>query len=196
LPRWRGAAPIQAAILSGDRETGVCLMAMTAGLDCGPVYASESTPIGARETAGELQERLAGLGAALLVRHLPGILAGSAEAAPQDEARATVAPKVRTADAELHWRRPAVELLRAVRAYNSAPGAWFMLGDERVKCWSARGVDGVDEPAGTVVAAGAAGIVVACGDGAVALESLQRPGRRPVTAVEFSSRQDLVGRRL
>jgi len=196
LPRWRGAAPIQAAILAGDRETGVCLMAMTAGLDCGPVYTARSTPIGSRETAGELQDRLAAIGGALLVRELPAILAGNAVAAPQDETRATAAPKIRTADAELDWRRPAADLLRAVRAYNPAPGAWFMLGDERVKCWSARGVDGVDEAAGTVAAAGAAGIVVACGEGAVALESLQRPGRRPVTAAEFASGQDLAGRRL
>ena len=196
LPRWRGAAPIQAAILAGDDETGVCLMQMTAGLDCGPVYASDTIPIGKAETAGELHDRLAAAGASLLTRHLMDIVDGEMRAVAQDEASATYAPKIRSADAALDWRRPATELERSVRAYNPVPGAHFLFNDERIKCWSAR-VDGDnDAPAGTIVAADGDGIVVACGEGSLALLSLQRPGKRPVSAREFSAQLELIGQRL
>ncbi|MDH3806456.1 MAG: methionyl-tRNA formyltransferase, partial [Gammaproteobacteria bacterium] len=127
LPRWRGAAPIQAAILAGDAETGVCLMSMVAGLDCGPVYASTAVSIGDNETAGELHERLASLGAGLLVRHLGAIVDGELSPKQQIEAQATYAPKIRTSDAAIDWQRRADELERLVRAYNPVPGAWFML---------------------------------------------------------------------
>ena len=196
LPRWRGAAPVQAAILAGDRETGVCLMQMTAGLDAGPVYACEATPITDTDTAGELGERLAEMGGRLLVRHLDAIVRGRMRARPQDEALATQAPKVRNADARLDWREPADALARTVRAYNPAPGAWFMLDDERIKCWSASPMAAGAGPAGTVIGAAADGVIVACGSGALRLVSLQRPGRRPVTAREFASQVDLAGRRL
>ena len=195
LPRWRGAAPIQAAILAGDEQTGVCLMAMEAGLDTGPVFACESTAIGERETAGELHDRLARTGGELLVRHLEAVVAGHLVAEPQDDALATYAPKIRPAEAQLDWQRDAAELARSVRAYNPVPGAWFMLGDERVKCWQARPVAG-SGPAGSVIAAGSDGIDVACGRDALRLERLQRPGKRPVTATEFATQFDLAGRQL
>ena len=195
LPRWRGAAPIQAAILAGDEQTGVCLMAMEAGLDTGPVFACESTDIGERETAGELHDRLAHAGGELLVRHLEDIVAGRLVARPQDDALATYAPKIRPAEAQLDWQRDAVELARRVRAYNPVPGAWFMLGDERVKCWQAHPVAG-SGPAGSVLAAGSDGVDVACARGVLRLERLQRPGKRPVTAVEFAAQVDLAGRQL
>jgi len=196
LPRWRGASPIQTAILAGDRETGVCLMQMTAGLDAGAVYACEATPIAETDTAGELGERLAAIGGRLLVRHLDAIAAGDLEPRPQEEALVTHAPKVRNADARLDWQQPADVLARAVRAYNPAPGAWFMLDNERIKCWSASPMAEGGGPAGTVIGAAAVGVVVACGKGALRLVSLQRPGRRPVTAREFAAQVDLAGRRL
>ena len=195
LPRWRGAAPIQAAILAGDEQTGVCLMQMEAGLDTGPVFACEPVAIGERETAGELHDRLAAAGGGLLVTHLDAILAGSLEAKPQDDALATYAPKIRPADAQLDWQQDAAELERMVRAYSPVPGAWFMAGDERTKCWQARQVDG-DAAPGTVLAAGPGGIVVACGQGALSLERLQRPGKRAVSAGEYAAQVELAGRRL
>jgi methionyl-tRNA formyltransferase len=195
LPRWRGAAPIQAAILAGDEQTGVCLMQMEAGLDTGPVFACEPIAIGEREDAGQLHDRLAAAGGALLVRYLDDILAGRLGAKPQDDALATYAPKVRPADAQLDWECAAEDLARRVRAYNPVPGAWFMAGDERTKCWQATLVDGVGRP-GTVLAAGSDGIDVACGEGALRLERLQRPGKRPVSAAEYTAQVDLAGQRL
>ncbi len=196
LPRWRGAAPIQAAILAGDKETGVCLMAMTAGLDCGPVYACKAVTIGENETAGELHDRLADLGSALLVRHFAEIVDGRLEAVDQDDSLATQAPKIKNADAGLDWQIPAGDLARAIRAFNPVPGAWFMIDNERVKCWQATAIAGLDAPAGLVVTAGADGIAVSCGDGALRLETLQRPGKRRITAREFAAQVDLVGRQL
>lgn len=196
LPRWRGAAPIQAAMLAGDTETGVCLMSMTAGLDCGPVFVCESTAIGSQESAGDLHDRLAAAGGALLAKHLREILDGALEATKQDEDRATYAPKIKNSDAALDWQRPAAELVRAVRAYNPVPGAWFMLGDERIKCWAAEAGASVEDPPGTILGAGGDGVIVACGDGVLRMLRLQRPGKRPVTAAEFAGQVDLDGKRL
>ena len=196
LPRWRGAAPIQAALLAGDKKTGVCLMSMEAGLDTGPVYSSDAITINDGETAGELHDRLAKLGGRALAQHVKEIAAGKLAAIAQDDSRATYAGKVATADAAIDWRRAAPEIERQVRAFNPVPGAWFMHGDERIKCWRAQAVAGVDAPPGTVVAATQAGIVVACGDGALSIESLQRPGKRSVTAGEFANQVDLTGQHL
>lgn len=195
LPRWRGAAPIQAAILAGDKQSGVCLMSMEVGLDTGPVYLREELPIGERDTAGELHDRLAATGAHLLVENINAIVNGELMAVAQEETLASHAPKITTADAVMTWSRPAKELDRVIRAYNPVPGAWFMLGDERIKCWQAQPCDAIDAPAGTVMAADADGIVVACGDGALRIELLQRPGKRAVTAGEFATQTDLIGKR-
>lgn len=194
LPRWRGAAPIQAAILAGDREAGVSLMEMTSGLDCGPVYVTSSVEIAADETAGRLHDRLAALGAELLVKHLGDIVAGRIDAREQDESRATYAPKIDKRDARLDWRLSAGELERRVRAYNPLPGAWFELGGMRVKCWRATLADAGDAGPGQVLLNGKGGFVVACGEGALRLESVQRPGRRPVTGAEFLASVDVVGK--
>lgn len=196
LPRWRGAAPIQAAILAGDKETGVSLMAMTAGLDCGPVYVSKALAIAADATAGQLHDRLAVAGGELLTEHLDALLGGELRAVPQDDRGATYAPKIATADARLDWQRPAEELARAVRAYNPLPGAYFMLDDERIKCWAADSVAAVAAEPGLVTAAGPGGIVVACGRGGLCMRALQRPGKRPVSAAELSAQQEFRGRRL
>ena len=196
LPRWRGAAPIQAVILAGDERSGVCLMAMEAGLDTGAVFACDAFAIGKHETAGELHDRLADAGGALLVRHLEAIVEGSLTGTPQQDELATYAPKIRSADAELDWQQPASDLERKVRAYNPVPGAWFMLGAERVKCWQARCAAGTQAPPGVVLAAGPNGIDVSCGDGVLKLESLQRPGKRSVTSAELATQIDLNGRQL
>jgi methionyl-tRNA formyltransferase len=171
-------------------------MAMEAGLDSGPVYASETIPIGEHETAGELHDRLASAGAALLLRHLGNIVDGTLVATQQDEGLASYAAKISTADAVIDWRQSAADVDRKVRAYNPVPGAWFMLADERIKCWRSQSAAGVDAPPGTVVVAGQDDIVVACGEGALRLETLQRPGKRAVTAREFATQVDLVGRQL
>ena len=197
LPRWRGASPIQAAILAGDEEAGVSLMAMTAGLDCGPVYIEEAVAIGAEETAGELHDRLAALGGELLVRHFDAIVSDALDAVEQDDSRATYAGKISKQDARLDWQEPAEALHRRVRAYNPVPGAFFLLDDTPIKCWRAGVVVGAPgTAAGEVVSAGRDGIVVACGRDALRLDSLQRPGKRPVTAGEFSSAVAMTGRRL
>ena len=196
LPRWRGAAPIQHAILAGDAETGVCLMHMDAGLDTGPVYAFETTSIGDEETAGELYDRLARLGADLLVDKLGAILRGDLEARPQDEAGANYAGKIHRQDAGLDWTRPAAEIARAVRAYNPVPGAWFEFDGESIKCWHARALEDGERPPGVVLDAGKDGVDVACGEGVLRLLEVQRPGRRRVTAAEFAAQANLVGKRL
>lgn len=197
LPRWRGASPIQAAILAGDEEAGVSLMAMTAGLDCGPVYIEEAVAIGAEETAGELHDRLAALGGELLVRHFDAIVSDALDAVEQDDSRATYAGKISKQDARLDWQEPAEALHRRVRAYNPVPGAFFLLDDTPIKCWRAGVVVGAPgTAAGEVVSAGRDGIVVACGRDALRLDSLQRPGKRSVTAGEFAAAVAMTGRRL
>ena len=196
LPRWRGAAPIQAAILNGDRETGISLMSMTAGLDCGPVYASESIDIDEEATAGELHDRLAELGGRLLVRCLPAILDGALEATEQEESLAIYAPKIDKRDAIIDWRCSSKELHRLVRAYNPVPGAWFEFGGERIKCWEARRNDNLAGNPGEVVCADRSGLLVACGEGALELLSVQRPGKRRVSGAELSGSLAMSGRML
>jgi methionyl-tRNA formyltransferase len=194
LPRWRGAAPVQAAILHGDRETGISLMHMDKGLDTGPVYVRQALAIGTAETAELLHERLAELGGNLLVRFLPQILNGSLEAVPQDDREATYAGKIDRMAARLDWRLPATDLERRVRAYNPRPGAWFVLDDRIVKCWRAEVPARLgDSPLiagrpGTVLAAGRDGIDVACGEGVIRLLELQHAGKGRVTAHEFAGR--------
>jgi methionyl-tRNA formyltransferase len=195
LPRWRGAAPIQAAILAGDDRTGISLMRMTAGLDCGPVFHVADLAIGAGETAGELHDRLAALGATALIERLDDIVAGRLEAVDQDDSLATYAPKIDKRDAEIDWRLPAVEIARRVRAYNPFPGTFTHHGESRLKIWRAAPVDGSGDP-GEVLQFDADAIVVACGEGALRLDELQLPGRRRAPTHEFVGQTDLSGRRL
>ena len=197
LPRWRGAAPVQAAILNGDEQTGISLMSMTAGLDCGPVYATEALDIGATETAGELHDRLADLGGRLLLRYFEDILGGSLAAVAQDESQADYAPKIQTHDARIDWSRSAQAIQRVVRAPITrfrAPGS--NLDGQRIKCWGASLVDATDAAPGTVLSADKNGVVVACGEGALSLDSLQRPGKGRVTGGEFAAAVDLTNLQL
>jgi methionyl-tRNA formyltransferase len=196
LPRWRGAAPIQQAILNGDKETGICLMQMEAGLDTGPVYASASIDIGTDETAGELHDRLAILGGELLVDTLPAVLQGALEPVVQDDEAASYAAKIRKHDAVIDWSAPADEIHRKIRAYNPVPGAAFDFGGERIKCWKADVLDDVEGPGGVVLQAGKEGIDVTCGRGALRLLEVQRPGRRRISAAEFAAQTSLSGKRL
>jgi len=194
LPRWRGAAPIQAALLAGDPRTGISLMQMEAGLDTGPVYAAAEITIGDGETAGELHDRLAVLGGRLLVDRLDDVLDDRLEAVAQDDSRATYAGKISRDDARLDWRRPAAELERQVRAYNPVPGAWFEAFGENVKCWQARVLDDARTPSGnarpgSVLGAGRDGIQVACGTGALCLTSVQRPGKGRITGGEWAAQR-------
>jgi methionyl-tRNA formyltransferase len=202
LPRWRGAAPIQAAILAGDKSSGISLMSMTAGLDCGPVYLSAPLGIADDETAGSLHDRLATLGGDLLAANLDDILEKRIAPVAQDEAETCYASKVQKQDAQLDWSRSADELQRMVRAYNPVPGAFFFAspgdakdGDPlRIKCWRAARVPGAEARPGTVLSSDHQGVVVACGSDALSLLELQLPGKRRIAAREFSDQLDLAGR--
>jgi len=181
LPRWRGAAPIQRAILAGDATTGVSIMQMEAGLDTGPVLLEKPLAIEPRATTGTLTASLAGLGAEAIVEALARL--GELPAVPQDESRATYAAKVRKAEARIDWTRPASEIDRLVLAFNPAPGAEAQLGGLRIKIWSAEPVAGAGHP-GTWLSRGP-DVVVACGEGALRLLEIQRPGARRMAAGAF-----------
>ncbi len=184
LPRWRGAAPVQHAILAGDTETGISLMQMDAGLDTGPVLARAATPIQTDDTTASLQLRLADIGAAALLELLPRL--GRLEAESQDENRASYAPKIHKQHCQLDWQRPAVELARAVRAYSPAPGAGAELNGIACKLWRASVPETATQAIpGTVIAAGKAGIDVATGNGVLRIQQLQVPGGRPLSAAQF-----------
>jgi methionyl-tRNA formyltransferase len=189
LPRWRGAAPIQRAILAGDAESGVCIMQMDAGLDTGPVLRSGRLPIAPGETAGSLHDKLAGLGARLIVEVLAGLDGLPGAPAPQPGDGATYAAKIEKAEAQLDWRSSAAQIERQVRAFNPFPGAVATLDGAPVKIWRAvplpfetRGT-----PPGIVISAGADGIAVACGEGALRIEELQKAGGRRLSAAQFLS---------
>ncbi len=185
LPRWRGAAPIQRALLAGDPVTGISIMQMEAGLDTGPVLLAESTPIGDQDTAGTLHERLAAMGARLITDALDRLERGELQARRQDDALATYAPKLAKTEARIDWRSPAMELHRRVRAFNPFPGCSSRLHEIEIKIWRATPLEGRTGSPGEVLNADASGVVVACGQGALALTELQRPGARRLSAAEF-----------
>ncbi|MEM9709969.1 MAG: methionyl-tRNA formyltransferase [Pseudomonadota bacterium] len=178
LPRWRGAAPIHRAVMAGDLETGISIMAMEAGLDTGPVYARHTTPIGPEDTTGDLHDRLAAVGGEAMVAVLADL--DGLTPTPQPETGVTYAEKIDKAEARIAWTRPADEIDRLIRGLSPFPGAWFMLGDERVKVLRSRRVAGEGTP-GEVLG----GTTIAGGDGAVELTELQRAGKRPAPAAEF-----------
>jgi methionyl-tRNA formyltransferase len=196
LPRWRGAAPIQAAVLGGDARTGVALMRLEEGLDTGPVAATRVVTIGAAESAGELHDRLAVLGAALLAETLEAVLDGSAVFVPQAAGGVTYAPKISKADAALRWQESAVALERRIRAYDPWPVAETRLDGTQLRCWRAvvLASAGGDKAPGSVLAAGDAGIDVQTGAGVLRLTSVQLAGRQRLDAGDFARGRNLAGK--
>ena len=184
LPRWRGAAPIHRAIEAGDAETGITIMQMDEGLDTGPMLMKRALPIGPADTTGSLHDRLAALGAQMIVDALRLLPASGLAATPQPADGATYAAKIGKAEAAIDWQRPAVALERAVRAFDPFPGAVASLRQMPVKVWRAEVVCGRGEP-GTVLAADAEGVVVACGEAALRLVELQKSGSRRLPVGEF-----------
>ena len=195
LPRWRGAAPIQRAIEAGDAETGVCLMQMEAGLDTGPVLLSQSTPIHAEETGGQLHDRLAELGAQVLGDGLGLLRAGvSPTPRPQPEAGVTYAHKLEKEEARLDWSQSADLLARKVRAFEPWPVAEAVVAGERLRIHGGIAID-LNHHAvpGTVLAASRQGIDIACAQGALRLRVVQRDGGKAITAADYlNARRDLV----
>jgi methionyl-tRNA formyltransferase len=196
LPRWRGAAPIQRAILAGDAETGVCLMQMEAGLDTGPVLLSETTPIRDDDTGGSLHDRLAETGAHVLGKGLRRIIAGETlRTTPQSEAGTTYAHKLDKAEAKLDVSRPAIELERKVRAFDPWPVAEAEVAGEHIRVWSALAMPSPQPPApnpGAIVTASKHGIDITCGEGVLRILKLQRAGGRVIDASDYvNARADL-----
>jgi methionyl-tRNA formyltransferase len=185
LPRWRGAAPIQRAIEAGDTETGVTIMRMEEGLDTGSILARRETPITSRDTAGVLHDRLAVIGAELMVETLACLESGELEAERQDDALATYAPKISPDDAVVDWRRSAPEIERLVRAMNPWPVARTGHAGQTIRIWHTRVVPGDDGAPGEILRAGREGVDVACGVGVLRLTELQRQGGRRMTVAEF-----------
>ncbi|WP_029010960.1 methionyl-tRNA formyltransferase [Azospirillum halopraeferens] len=181
LPRWRGAAPIQRAILDGDGETGITIMQMDAGLDTGAMLLKGSVPITAGTTAASLHDALAALGARLIVEALDGLAHGRLTAQPQPEEGVTYAAKLTRDDGRLDWRRDAAFIDRQVRALTPWPGCWFEATGERIKVLAVEPAAGSGAP-GTVLDEA---MTVACGSGAVRLTRVQRPGKAPVDGAAF-----------
>lgn len=184
LPRWRGAAPIQRAILAGDHETGITIMQMDAGLDTGEMLSKHAIPIEEGDTAQTLHDKLAALGGTAIVEALNALQQDQLVPEAQDSAQATYAAKLTKEEGLINWTKPALEIARAVRAYNPFPGAHTAWQGESLKLWMAQAIDATGEP-GVVLAAGKTGIVVACGQGALCITELQRAGGKRLAAAQF-----------
>ena len=204
LPRWRGAAPIQRALLAGDRETGITIMQMDSGLDTGPILLQRRIAVTTDHTAGSLQEELAALGAAVLIEALQGLGAGTLAPRAQAGQRATYAPKIEKTEARIDWRADAMQIERQVRAFNPWPVAETVLGGEQLRIFAAHvvPVGNVSSKVsrscdpGVIVAENEESLIVRCGQGDLALTEVQRPGRRPVSARDYAQGLSLVGRQL
>lgn len=193
LPRWRGAAPIQRALLAGDRETGITLIRMDQGLDTGPIIARHAVPIAARETAGSLHDKLAAVGARAIVGALSELQRdGRLPAEAQPEEGATYAAKLAPAETVIDWGASADAIDRNVRALDPAPGAQTTLAGAALKIWEASPLPGRFGAPGVVAKAEAAGIVVACGEGALNVTRLQRAGGKRMPAATFLAGHDLA----
>ncbi len=185
LPRWRGAAPIQRAILAGDRETGITIMQMDQGLDTGAMLLQRSIPIAPDDTAQTLHDKLALIGARCIVEALPLLQQGRLAATAQDETTASYAPKLEKTEAEIDWRLDAEQINRAVRAFNPHPGAHSRMHGTPLKIWQAEVAASAAGNPGEVVAAGREGITVVCGNGTLLLKMVQKPGGKKMNAGEF-----------
>lgn len=204
LPRWRGAAPIQRALLAGDSETGVTIMQMDTGLDTGPILLQRRIAITTDHTGGSLQDELAALGAAVLIEALQGLGAGTLAPRAQPAHGATYAPKIEKTEARIDWKVEARQIERQVRAFNPWPVAETALGGEQLRIFAAHAVpvDNVSvklpticDP-GVIIAVNEKSLIVRCGQGNLALTEVQRPGRRPVSARDYAQGLSLVGRQL
>ncbi len=185
LPRWRGAAPIQRAIVAGDRETGISIMRMDAGLDTGPVYLTHAVPIEPEDTAGSLHDRLAALGGRCIVEALAALEAGQMRAVPQAREGVTYAYKIEKIEALVDWSRPAAQIERQVRAFNPLPTASTRLRGQTLRIWRARAVGQESSVPGRVIDVTDSGILVGCGSGVLLIEELQRPGSKRLSAADF-----------
>jgi len=197
LPRHRGAAPIAAAILAGDRQTGVTLMQMDEGMDTGPVLAQEAVALSGRERQGELAGRLAKVAAGLLRRTLPAWLAGEVAPQPQDETQATTSRILHREDGEIDWARPAQEIERMVRAYDPWPGAYTFLRGHRLHIRQARVLPGESLFSAGTILPESGRLIVATGEGLLILEEVQLEGKRPLPTDEFlRGQRELAGGKL
>jgi methionyl-tRNA formyltransferase len=185
LPRWRGAAPIQRAILAGDRETGISIMRMEQGLDTGPVYLTRTIEILPDDSAGSLHDRLAALGARCIVEALPQIVDGTLAPVPQPREGVTYARKITKAEAAIDWKCDSLEVDRRVRAFNPFPGAFSLLRNESVKIWHGFASALGQGAPGKILDCGPDGIDVACGKGVLRITELQKAGGRRLSAAEF-----------
>ena len=194
LPRWRGAAPIVRAILAGDPSSGISIMRMDEGLDTGPVIGMRAQPIARRDTAASLHDTLAELGASMIVDTLRTLRRdGRLQTTPQSAQGVTYAPKVTRAEATIDWRDSATSIEQRVRAFDPFPGAQTRLNGVVMKIWSAEVVSGRFGEPGRVVRAGADGVVVACGEGALRIRELQQPGARRLSASAFAAGHAIPG---
>jgi methionyl-tRNA formyltransferase len=198
LPRWRGAAPIQRALLAGDAQTGITLMRMVAALDSGPILLQRSIGIGATDTSGRLHDELAELGAQTLLEGLDALAERGLRATAQPQDGVSYAAKINKSEAAIDWQRSAIEIDRQVRAFNPWPIAETRFEQSQLRILAARIEEGVGVPAtpGTMVAVREDAIVVQCGAGRLALTRVQRPGRRAVLARDFAGSRALLGQRL
>lgn len=200
LPRWRGAAPIQRAVLAGDRETGVTIMRMNAGLDTGPILLQETVPLTDADTAGSLHKSLSERGARVLLEALAGLEAGTLQSLPQPTQGVTYAAKIEKSEAAIDWTRSAAEIARQVRAFNLWPIADTQLDGEQLRIHAAsialEGPAAGHAAPGTITVTASDDVVVACGTGALRLVEVQRPGKRAISARDWAHTFDLAGRRL
>jgi methionyl-tRNA formyltransferase len=197
LPRWRGAAPIQRAILAGDAETGVTIMQLDAGLDTGPMLLERVRPIGSQDTAGDLHDALSELGAAALLEALDGLAAGTLKPRAQPAAGVSYAPKIEKSEAPIDWSVSAIHLDRKIRAFNPWPVAETRFAGESLRVLQARIAEpiGAHDAPGTLLGIADDGLRVACGEGVLAVRELQRAGKRPVSARDFANAVRLAGLR-
>jgi len=202
LPRWRGAAPIQRAVLAGDQETGITIMRMSAGLDTGPILLQETVPIAPADTAGSLHDSLSQLGARALLRALEGVESGTLASQPQPTEGVTYAAKIDKSEAAIDWTCSAAEIARKVRAFHPWPIADTQLDGEQLRIHKAAPARQSELPGGEAPMPGTLAVtrdgevLVACGAGALTLIEVQRPGRRPISGADWAKTAHLAGRRL
>lgn len=203
LPRWRGAAPIERAILAGDSSTGVTIMQLDAGLDTGPILLQRRVEISRSHTGGSLRRELAALGADALLEALKGVATGTLSARAQPQEGATYAARIDKAEARIDWTREAMAIERQVRAFDPEPVAETLLEGEQLRIFSARALDAYEQEndgksadPGAIVALQDGSMVIRCGKGLLAVSQVQRPGRRPVSVRDLSHSLALKGRRL